>query len=47
VGLAGIEPRGHCPAPGEKAGKQLRGRWHGNSNLRIPGAHSREIIQSS
>ena len=24
AGLAGIEPRGHCPAPGEKADKQPR-----------------------
>ena len=32
--LAGIEPKGHCAAPREKAGKQPRGRQCGNSDLK-------------
>ena len=34
VGLAWMEPWWHCTAPGEKADKQPRGIWLGNSELR-------------
>lgn len=34
AGLAGIDPGGPCTARGEKAGKQPKGRQHGNSNVR-------------
>ena len=34
VGLAGIEPRGHCATLEEMAGKQPERRQHGNSDLK-------------
>lgn len=33
-GLTGIEPRDHCAVHGEKAGNNLRGRQHGNRDLK-------------
>jgi len=32
--LTGIEPRGHCAVPGEKAGNNLGGRYNGNRELK-------------
>ena len=45
--LEGIEPEGHCAAPGEEAVKQLGGRQCGNSNLKNTWGTQWEIICSS
>lgn len=46
VGLAGIETKGYCTAPGEKAGKQTGGREHGNSDVKNTWVTQEEIIHS-
>ena len=47
VGLAGIEPRGHCAAPTEKAGKQPGRQTVWKQCCEEHLGHSAEIINSS
>ena len=45
--LAQGEPRGHCTALGEKAGKQPKDIQYGSRDLKSAGAQSRDVICSS
>ena len=47
MGLTGIEPRGGCPAPGEKVSKQSGDRQCRNTNLKMTGTPSGKILHSS